>query len=216
MHRREQGFSVVETVLVLVVLGLLGFTGWFVWHSKQAADKSLNSANKTSQGKVQASAVKDFEACKKAAGSMMQETYPEVCVTKDGKRFTDPSQSLNYLVIKEWKVKIPLGANIIDAYYYISPDLPSAAYLSLGSLKNTDCRASSTSLAGISRIVSTEINESTGRTVISEHPDAVKVGDYYYFAGYPQAGCDTSPASIPGDVSLRSEFAEAIKGIQAE
>lgn len=33
-----------------------------------------------------------YEDCEKASGSMIQESYPEVCVTKDGQRFTNPAQ----------------------------------------------------------------------------------------------------------------------------
>src|SRR5665213_1817337 len=39
--KNDSGFGIVEGLLVLVVVGILGFTGWFVWHSKQAVDKTL-------------------------------------------------------------------------------------------------------------------------------------------------------------------------------
>lgn len=39
----NNGFSIVETLLVLVVVGILGFTGWYVYHSKQVSDKTLSS-----------------------------------------------------------------------------------------------------------------------------------------------------------------------------
>ena len=42
---RNQGFAIVETLLVVIILGLIGFTGWYVWHSKNAADKTLNTTN---------------------------------------------------------------------------------------------------------------------------------------------------------------------------
>lgn len=45
--KNSQGFSAVEALLILVVVGILGFTGWFVYHSKQAADKSLTTTNST-------------------------------------------------------------------------------------------------------------------------------------------------------------------------
>jgi len=41
------GFSVVEVLLIVVIIGILGFTGWFVYHSKQAADKNLTVSNST-------------------------------------------------------------------------------------------------------------------------------------------------------------------------
>lgn len=33
-----------------------------------------------------------YEDCTKQSGSRIQESYPEVCVSKDGKRFTNPDQ----------------------------------------------------------------------------------------------------------------------------
>lgn len=46
----QKGFAAIEAVLIVVVLGIIGFTGWFVYHSKQAADKSLTAAgNSTPQ-----------------------------------------------------------------------------------------------------------------------------------------------------------------------
>ncbi len=37
-------------------------------------------------------AVSSYETCIEATGSVLQESYPEVCVTKDGARFQNPAQ----------------------------------------------------------------------------------------------------------------------------
>ena len=39
----QKGFSAVEGVLLLVILGMIGFTGWYVYHSKKVANKESNS-----------------------------------------------------------------------------------------------------------------------------------------------------------------------------
>lgn len=39
----ESGFSAIEALLILVVVGILGFTGWFVYHSQKAANEDYNS-----------------------------------------------------------------------------------------------------------------------------------------------------------------------------
>jgi len=46
--QNAQGFSVVEALLVLVILGLIGFSGWFVWQSKAKTEKSLDAAKQSS------------------------------------------------------------------------------------------------------------------------------------------------------------------------
>lgn len=47
ISKNQNGFSAVEAVLILVILGIVGFTGYFVWHAKQNTDKSLASNNST-------------------------------------------------------------------------------------------------------------------------------------------------------------------------
>jgi hypothetical protein len=37
----NDGFTLVEVLLILIFLGIIGFTGYYVWHSQKAADKAL-------------------------------------------------------------------------------------------------------------------------------------------------------------------------------
>ena len=46
----HSGFGVVEALLMLVVIGILGFTGWFVYHSRHAANKGYDYQSATSAG----------------------------------------------------------------------------------------------------------------------------------------------------------------------
>jgi hypothetical protein len=212
-HKRTQ-FAALGVVMAMMILGVLVFTGWYAYHSQQVANTSLQSANKVSRDIPKVAPITTFDACKKAAGSKMLQTYPEQCVTKAGKSFTDTTQA-QYMVIKEWNVKMPLTANIRDAYYVINPDLPSAAYLSLTSLKNTSCSASDITLASINRFTAQDMDKERGVTILSEHPTATKVGNYYYSPVFPQAACDTGKVQLPQNVSFRQEFGQAISLMQA-
>lgn len=53
--RKSFGFTAVEGLLILVIVGILGFTGWYVWNSKQNTDKTNTAATQASN---QATAVK--------------------------------------------------------------------------------------------------------------------------------------------------------------
>jgi|GEM_PF-5167359 len=45
IYKNENGFSVLEAILILVIIVAITGVGWFVWHSKQIADKNLSSTN---------------------------------------------------------------------------------------------------------------------------------------------------------------------------
>lgn len=45
MKSGQKGFTIVETLLLLILLAILGFTGYYVWHSQKQTDKTLNTAS---------------------------------------------------------------------------------------------------------------------------------------------------------------------------
>ena len=42
-----RGFTLIEGLLILVIVGLLGGTGWYVWNAKKNTDNSLNTTAQT-------------------------------------------------------------------------------------------------------------------------------------------------------------------------
>lgn len=52
MHKNQKGFAHLESLLILIVVLLIAFIGWFVWHTKQQADKSLDSASSANFGSI--------------------------------------------------------------------------------------------------------------------------------------------------------------------
>lgn len=125
MKLNAKAFATIEAILIVVILAILGGTGYYVYHAKKVANDTLSSAAKDASGSPKYAAKKaaatDFASCKSAPGSVMQETYPEKCVTKDGKSFTDTSQATqtSYLAISEWNVKLMIPASqATDMFYY--------------------------------------------------------------------------------------------------
>jgi len=61
--------------VAIAVLGIaiLGLVGWLVWNASKDTD--------------QASEITTFEQCRMAEGSKLLETFPEQCVTADGRTF---------------------------------------------------------------------------------------------------------------------------------
>lgn len=68
------------TEIILIVLAVIGIVAmiWFAWLKPSRENSSVNT----------------YKECV-AAGNPVQESYPSVCVTKDGKRFVNPDESLN-------------------------------------------------------------------------------------------------------------------------
>src|ERR1700741_3295894 len=48
MKEKQNGFGIVEGLLIFIIVSLIGGTGWYVWHSKQSADKTYSTAGTTS------------------------------------------------------------------------------------------------------------------------------------------------------------------------
>ncbi len=45
MKSGQKGFTIVETLLLLILLAILGFTGYYVYHSQKQTDKTLKTAS---------------------------------------------------------------------------------------------------------------------------------------------------------------------------
>jgi tryptophan-rich sensory protein len=63
--------------------------------------------------------VNSYGQCVNSSGSTILETYPPICMMRDGQRFTGggPQATESTLVISQWSLKIPLTSGIADASY---------------------------------------------------------------------------------------------------
>jgi len=75
--RKDSGHAVLITGIVVLAVAILGVLGWLFWQN------FINKPSTVGQ-------VTTFEECKAAPGSIVQETFPEICRTVDGKSFTGP------------------------------------------------------------------------------------------------------------------------------
>lgn len=46
-HENQQGFAIVEALLVVVIVGMIGFVGWYVYSAQKDTDKTLDAASKS-------------------------------------------------------------------------------------------------------------------------------------------------------------------------
>jgi hypothetical protein len=189
--------------LIVIIVLLVGFIGYYIWHSNQQTDKTLSTAKTT--------AVTSFADCKKAAGSILQESYPEKCVTKDGKSFTDPLASpvTSYLTIKEWGVRAPFSGTPHLEYEYTAPDSDGVSNVHFSSSEldafGGICQSGKNYGGAIVRYpADAEFQleaEGSGQTAAAYIPahygsNYSKVGNYYFVYASPQAACGDNQAAL--------------------
>src|SRR5262245_19327597 len=49
LMNKQRGFSAIEGLLILVIIGTLGFIGWYVYSSNNKTIQTLDNAGKTSE-----------------------------------------------------------------------------------------------------------------------------------------------------------------------
>lgn len=170
LNHNQSGMGVVEMLLILVVVGILGFTGWFVWQSQQKTNDTFMSANNSQA----ATFSKD-----------------------NANRTTNQEQNAQYLVVKEWNVKVPVSD--INGLSYAVKDkntvLFSSAYM------KSLCAEPGSNAVIVQRgqdADSVDAEVGAGRTfakLATESPDQVyaKVGNYYYVQpDYRGASCSAT------------------------
>lgn len=190
-HKTQSGFAYFALVAIIVILAAVGGVGYYVYHKNHESKKNDSSNSQTQSDDKTTAKVTTYEECTKATGSKIQETFPQVCITKAGQTFTQPNTQ-KYLVIKEWGVKIPLTSNISDAYYTYDSKI-DAVYLSKTRYKGTDCAADSITLGVLDRYSVNAVKPQVSGV------NAIKIGDYYYFYQHPQAACDGQVGNSTAD-----------------
>lgn len=181
MNKNEKGFSVVEGLLTVVVIGLTGFVGWYVWHNR--ATKPVNSP---------------------AAN-----TPPAKTTTTAPVKTVDPNAG--YLVIKEWGVKLPLNNGLSLSYSIKDKAATiRSAELDKLSGTNCTANSVIVERGKATERVTPESGEGStfletynSTTLNTTNPDNIraikaKVGDYYFVApGYASASCIDIPYENP-------------------
>jgi len=108
MKRHQKGFSAVETVLALALIGVITAVGWYVYNRNQKTDQPKTT-----------SAVTTFEQCK-TAGHQVDDTYPERCsangqtfvnqqqlAAKGSKPYSELPADLQIAILKTYKTDYP-------------------------------------------------------------------------------------------------------------
>lgn len=173
--KTNKGFTVIEGLLILVILGILGSTGWYVWDSQHKTTDAFNNAD--------------------AANSS---------VAKYSKATVAQTQSKQYLTVNEWGVKVPIDNSTEGLSYKIGNDgVASFSDSKLKGISGSCTSNLETVARGTANdSVPNELGTNQGETFSADYQAnlknknqntrgvAVYIGVYYYVPpSYPAASC---------------------------
>jgi|GEM_PF-1215932 len=221
---RKQKKKIAYVKLVIIVAAVLGLclVVWGAWvrPAQKAAD------------------ISSFGECREA-GNQIQETYPEVCLTPQGRRFVNPEQAKAHeasekraeallpptdpamlkLDIQEWKIRVPLSEKTFDlAYTYFDDNGDQRVTFVFKRLVR----------AGFCK---SDVGVTMTRSVLHREPPysptnpapVAQTGQYYYYLAFAGSPCydaeKTDQAAlvkqIAGDQSLTKVVADLLGKLQA-
>jgi len=195
MVKNQKGFAILETFLILVILGVIGGISWYAIHTKHQTDKILSQADKISQGTPITSNTKS----------------PQSSV----------SNIPGYLDIKEWGVKIKLSSNLSDIHYLFNDNQVSLHLKSVDSLHKQDgsaCSTAESNLMLLSRMTSQQYNDYLSSSGFENV--APRVGDYYYIGVAPDGQILCTYSATGQNLSSlvsekRQSLADSVLSLQA-
>lgn len=200
MRNKQKGFGLVPVLMVLILVSVIGFAGYYVWNNQYK--KKETTQQPETQKPINTNSVKPTETTKPSTSADNQ----------------------NYLVIKEWGVKIPLTSDIEDAGYTINPNGPAETEQSVWIYKKAyvDISSSCDKLYNITRFSnpSAKIDWYGDISTLGERYKNIsyKIGNYYYAPVGPQGPCgnpvgnDANP-SFADQVKTNQAFSVALKNI---
>lgn len=106
----QTGFSLVESLLLVIAVTLIAFVGYYTWRTQKNANDTLSSANSVAQSSP-------------AKGSVKAKTAPASSATS--------ATANNDLVIKEWGIKLEFADASKVAYTLSKSDDGSQSFADL-------------------------------------------------------------------------------------
>lgn len=192
LRKNQLGFSPVEIILIIAVVGLLGLAGW-LFYDRQNNTKSESTLSQSTQS---------------SADETNNENSSEIN--------TSSQEDPRYLSIEEWGIKLKLSNATADAYYQTGEVNSGTVFLSVESLRDTDCNANNGAGGGfLIRFKEGAFNSETKRAYTSEYPTAIKIDTYYYGYGINPAyeTCSTNISVQKKADTIRAKFEEALKSL---
>jgi hypothetical protein len=160
--KSQNGFGSLQILAILLAIAVIGSTGVVVFRYDRKSTSDL-------------------------AAPRISAPNSDSTTSSNAQSAQTAQQSLD---IPEWGVRMTLDSNTASLYYYISPENPDVAYLSLKTVSDIAplCAADKTSLGAIDRLTNAEQQAITDGTNYG-HAGSIRVGNYWYGFESPNAAC---------------------------
>lgn len=112
MKSNQEGFSAVETSLVLVIVALIGGTGWYVWQSRNKATNTSQKNNTTESAQQSPDELKKTE-------SSAELKIDTVDIPSDWKKYTNETYGFSFRYPTDFSVNENKLANSLDKAEYV-------------------------------------------------------------------------------------------------
>lgn len=204
MKKNNRGFTFLEVLVVVIIVGLLGAVGWLVYDRQKT--KTTDSQTNTQ------------------ATSQKQETAKvETTTTSSGTQ--------TYVSITQWGVKLPVDSSVSGLSYSITGKYASIRSAELDKLSGT-CISNSVHVARgtANEIVPNEMGDTEGSTFLEAYSGTTvdnsnlnaraikaKSGDYYFVVpGFAGASCVDIPyTQAEGKAKQEAETAAVLNIVKA-
>lgn len=193
MEGKRAGFSIVAILLVLVLFGTIIAGGVLLWQHQKIASRSTVATTSSRSTTKQQSSIN---------------IQPQLAGTT----------SLN---IKEWGVYMTLKSTTASLYYFIDPQNPDVAYLSLKTVSDIapGCAADNISLAAIFRQTPAEHQNAIANPTDTNQPGTIQIGAYWYGFDHSHVDCTDGSAaqqSAVNDAQPNTNLANAFETLAAD
>lgn len=193
----QNGFAVLEIILLVVIVGLIAGAGWYVYNSQHKTKNDLNNIS--------------------SSETTLQKTTKSASTSNPA---TSQTTTQKYLVISQWGVKVPLTSDIADLTYTIDSAGSGVSFNSAKfvTLTNGQCNLANVDYLG-RMLKTTDPNAPYLGGTYASFFSLKQIGSNYYAYVLPiQMYCQQTPSNqtqIDYFNSAKTSINNAVKSIIA-
>jgi hypothetical protein len=189
MKRPQNGFSAVEALLIVIIVGMLGGVGWYVWHSQAQVDKTYSQT---------------------ANSSMVPKSKTSATL--------NPTDNTNYFVIKEWGVRAKYSGNLALTYAPIASSFAVFSSEQLSKSVNGGCKTFGGRIERVKagEVYDSDVEGRPVEQLVNDPNVTIvykKIGNYYYLFMHDQSLCSDISDSSSAAADLQSQTNDAVKSL---